>query len=106
MNGRQRNVTNAEKWGKFNDSNYDGNCTSRDFQFGTEEISGSLIFVEHRVQFSTLIFLNISVTCSIIRRYSSYILKGFIFLICPVAQLIGALRYRSEGCRFDSQWCH
>jgi len=33
-----------------NDSNYDGNCTSRDFQFGTSKISGRLIFVEQRVQ--------------------------------------------------------
>ena len=23
-----------------------------------------------------------------------------------VAQLIGALRYKAEGCGFDSRWCH
>jgi hypothetical protein len=23
-----------------------------------------------------------------------------------VAQLVEALRYKPEGCRFDSQWCH
>ena len=23
-----------------------------------------------------------------------------------VAQLVGALRYKSEGCGFDSRWCH
>jgi hypothetical protein len=33
------------------DSNYDGNCTSRDFQFGTQKISGRLIFVEQCVHF-------------------------------------------------------
>jgi hypothetical protein len=33
-----------------NNSNYYGNCTSRDFQFGTWKISGRLIFVEQRVQ--------------------------------------------------------
>jgi len=32
-----------------NNSNYDGNCTSRDFQFGTWKITGLLIFVEQRV---------------------------------------------------------
>ena len=35
MNGRQRNAMNAQIWGKKNDSNYVGNCTSRDFKFGT-----------------------------------------------------------------------
>jgi hypothetical protein len=39
---------------KLKDSNYDGNCTSRDFQFGTQKISGRLIFVEQRVQKTTL----------------------------------------------------
>jgi len=29
MNGGQRNGTNAQIWGKQNDSNYDGNCTAR-----------------------------------------------------------------------------
>jgi len=23
-----------------------------------------------------------------------------------VVQLVEALRYKPEGCRFDSQWCH
>ena len=45
MNGRQRNATNAQIWGKQNDSNYDGNCTSRHCQSGTYEISGRWIFV-------------------------------------------------------------
>jgi len=33
-------VTNVQIWGKQNDSNYDGNCTSRDCLSGTYEISG------------------------------------------------------------------
>ena len=45
MNGRQRNATNAQIWGKQNDSNYDGNCTSRHCLSGTYEISGRWIFV-------------------------------------------------------------
>ena len=35
--------------GKVKHLNYDGSCTSHDFQFGTLEISGRLIFVEQRV---------------------------------------------------------
>ena len=35
MNGGQRNGTNAQIWGKLNDSNYDGNCNARHFRFGT-----------------------------------------------------------------------
>jgi hypothetical protein len=49
MNGRQRNATNAQIWGKYNDSNYDGNCISRHCLSGTYEISGRLIFVEQCV---------------------------------------------------------
>ena len=45
MNGRQRNATNAQIWGKKNDSNYVGNCTSRDLQFGTYKILDRWIFV-------------------------------------------------------------
>jgi len=48
-NGRQRNVTNAQTWGNWYDSNYDGDCTSRDCLSGTYEISGRLIFVEQSV---------------------------------------------------------
>jgi len=50
MNGGQRNGTNAQIWGKKNDSNYDGNCTARHFQFGTKKISGQWIFVDTSVQ--------------------------------------------------------
>ena len=36
--------------------------------------------------------------------------EGFIFAICgrghAVAQLVEALRYKPEGRRFDSRWCH
>jgi hypothetical protein len=49
MNGRQRNTANAQIWGKLNDSNYDGNCTSRHCLSGTYEITGRLIFVEQCV---------------------------------------------------------
>ena len=49
MNGRQRNATNAQIWGKYNNSNYDGNCTSRHCLSRTYEISGRLIFVEQSV---------------------------------------------------------
>ena len=35
--------------GKINDSNYGGNCTSRDFQFGTQKISDRWIFVQQSV---------------------------------------------------------
>jgi len=46
MNGRQRNATNAQIWGKKNNSNYDGNCTARHCLSGTyEEISRRWIFV-------------------------------------------------------------
>ena len=34
MNGSERNATNAQIWEKQNDTNYDGNRTSRDFQVG------------------------------------------------------------------------
>jgi len=44
MNGRQRNTTNAQIWGKKNDSNYDGNCTARHCLSGTYEISRRWIF--------------------------------------------------------------
>ena len=50
MNGRQRNATNAQIWGKKNDSNYDGNCTARHCLSGTYEISGRRIFVRLSVQ--------------------------------------------------------
>jgi len=33
MNGKQRNAMNAQIWGKWNDLNYDGNCTTHHFQF-------------------------------------------------------------------------
>jgi len=49
MNGGQRNGTNAQIWGKKNDSNYDGNCTARHFRFGTYKISGRWIFVDTSV---------------------------------------------------------
>jgi len=35
----------CKNMGKVNDSNYDGNCMSCDFQFGTSNISGRWIFV-------------------------------------------------------------
>jgi len=50
MNGRQRNATNAQIWGKKNDSNYDGSCTARRCLRGTYEISGRWIFVRLSVQ--------------------------------------------------------
>jgi len=50
MNGGQRNGTNAQIWGKQNDSNYDGNCTARHFRFGTSKISSRWIFVDTTVQ--------------------------------------------------------
>jgi len=49
MNGGQRNGTNAQIWGKYNDSNYDGNCTARHFRFGTWKISDRWIFVDTSV---------------------------------------------------------
>ena len=55
MNGRQRNATNAQIWGKENDSNYDGNCTSRDCLGGTYEIAGRWIFVGRSVHVSPII---------------------------------------------------
>jgi hypothetical protein len=46
-----RETPRIHKHGKIkNNSNYDGNGTSRDFQFGTQKISGRLIFVGQRVQ--------------------------------------------------------
>jgi len=38
-------ATNTQIWVEQNDSNYDGNCTSRHFQSGAYEISGRLISV-------------------------------------------------------------
>ena len=35
MSGRERNATNVQIYGKKDDSNYDGNYTSHDLQFGT-----------------------------------------------------------------------
>ena len=50
----EREMPWIHKYGETkNDSNYDGNCTSRDFQFGTWKISGHLIFVEQRVPSAT-----------------------------------------------------
>ena len=51
MNGRQRNATNSQIWGKKNESNYDGNCTPRHCLSGTYEISGRLTLVEQSVQY-------------------------------------------------------
>ena len=50
MNGRQRNATTAQIWGKYYDSNYDGNCTARHCLSGTYEISRRWIFVRQSVQ--------------------------------------------------------
>ena len=52
MNGRQRNATNAQIWGKQNDSSYGGNCTARHFLNRTFEISGRWIFVQRSVPIS------------------------------------------------------
>jgi len=49
MNGRQRNATNAQIWGKQNDSNYGGNCTSRHCLSGMYEISDGWLFVGRSV---------------------------------------------------------
>ena len=49
MNGRQRHTTNAQIRGKYNESDYDGNCTSRDCLSGTYEVSGRLILVDQSV---------------------------------------------------------
>ena len=35
MNGRQGKDTNAQIWGNYEDSNYDGSCTWRHFRFGS-----------------------------------------------------------------------
>jgi len=53
MNERQRNATNAQILGNLNDSNCDGNCTTRHFRSGTYEISGRLIFVGRSVHVNT-----------------------------------------------------
>jgi len=45
MNGKKRNATNAQIWGKQNDSNYNGNCTTRHWLSGRYEVSGQWIFV-------------------------------------------------------------
>jgi len=55
MNGRQRNATNAQIWGKKNDSNYDGNCTASHCLSRTYKISRRWIFV------------GLSVTCNILK---------------------------------------
>jgi len=54
MNGGQRNGTNAQIWGKQNDSNYDGNCTARHFRFGTYKISGRWILVDTSIRISSV----------------------------------------------------
>ena len=50
---RQRNTTNAQIWGKKNNSNYDGNCTARHCLSRTYEITLRWIFVPLSVQSST-----------------------------------------------------
>ena len=50
MNGRRRNATNAQIWGKKNDSNYDGNCIARHCLSGTNEVSRRWIFVRLSVR--------------------------------------------------------
>jgi hypothetical protein len=48
-----RQTPRIYKYGKTKiDSNYDGNCTSRDCLCWTYEISGRLIFVEQRFNFA------------------------------------------------------
>ena len=37
---------------------------------------------------------------------SIYFLKTYFILGHAVAQLVEALRYKSEGRAFDSRWCH
>ena len=54
MNGRQRNATNAQIWGKKNDPNCDGYCTERHCLSGTYEISRRWIFVRLSVHTPTL----------------------------------------------------
>jgi len=61
MNGRRRNTTNAEIWGKKNSSNYDGNCTARHCLSGTYEISRRWIFVRLSVQWTA----RVCFTCSL-----------------------------------------
>ena len=67
MNGRQRNATNAQIWGKQNNSNYDGNCSSRHCLSGTYEISGRWIFVGGSVHTNVItagiLSVHVSVTC-------------------------------------------
>jgi hypothetical protein len=43
--GTQRNATNAQIWGKKDDSNYNCNCTASHYLNGTYEISSRWIFV-------------------------------------------------------------
>jgi hypothetical protein len=62
--------------GKVNESNYDGNCTSRDFQSGTYVISGRLIFVEQSVHSVTQSLISLQGT-TYVNRLTSLI---FIFL--------------------------
>jgi len=53
-----RETPRIHKYGETkNDSNYDGNCKSRDCLSGTYEISGRLIFVEQSVPVSQIYFI-------------------------------------------------
>jgi len=61
-----RETPRIHKYGETkNDSNYDGNCTSCDFQFRTYEISGGLIFVEQSVHVTFCANCNQSINQSI-----------------------------------------
>jgi len=60
MNGRQRNATDVQIWGKYNYSNYGGNCTARHCLSGTYEISGRWIFVRLSVRVHKPLFFYLS----------------------------------------------
>jgi hypothetical protein len=49
MNGRKRNARKAQIWGKYHNSNYDGDCKTGDFHFGNLKILGRWILVDQRV---------------------------------------------------------
>ena len=63
-----------------------------------------------RMELYCIVVVIVIIIIIIIIIIITVIITIFVLLFCckghAVAQLVEALRYKSEGCGFDSQWCH
>jgi len=70
---------------------------------GRTEAAASPLHLKYKLIILLLCQILIPVHCGVITALLMYILLWGTLL---VAQLVEALRYKSEGRRFDSRWCH